>query len=169
MKITVVPAQVTTVEDRIVGNLGFSQMLLLIVPVFVSAGLYALLPPVMGNATYKYITMAVVAFFCALLAIRIRGKIIASWLVTILRYNLRAKYYLFNKNTAAMRAEYAAVPTKKSPTTAAKSKKKPSALPKLDAMEAAQLLAIIENPAAKLRFETTRKGALHVRLTEVEE
>ena len=42
-------------------------------------------------------------------------------------------------------------------------------LPKLDSMEAAQLLAVIENPAAKLRFETTRKGALHVRLTEVEE
>ena len=169
MKITVVPAQVTTVEDRIVGNLGFSQMLLLIVPVFFSAALYALLPPTMGNAAYKYMFMAVVAFFCALLAIRIRGKIIASWLVTILRYNLRAKYYLFNKNTAAMRAEYAPAPTKKSSATAAKSKKKSSTLPKLDAMEAAQLLAIIENPAAKLRFETTRKGALHVRLTEVEE
>lgn len=168
MKITVVPAQVTTVEDRIVGNLGFSQMLLLIVPVFASAGLFALLPPAMGNATYKYIIMAVVAFFCALLAIRIRGRIIASWLATILRYNLRAKYYLFNKNTAAMRAEYAHAQSKKSPTPAAKSKKKTTALPKLDAMEAAQLLAIIENPAAKLRFETTRKGALHVRLTEVE-
>lgn len=169
MKITVVPAQVTTVEDRIVGSLGFSQMLLLIVPVFVSAGLYVLLPPAMGNATYKYIVMAVVAFFCAILAIRIRGKIIASWLVTILRYNLRAKYYIFDKNTSAMRAEYTLAPTKKPSTAAAESKKSLSSQPKLDAMEAARLLAAIENPAAKLRFETTRKGGLHVRLTEVEE
>ena len=86
MKITVVPAQVTTVEDRIVGNLGFSQMLLLIVPVFVGAGLFAVLPPAMGGASYKYVIMAIIAFFCALLAIRIRGKILAAWLVTILRY-----------------------------------------------------------------------------------
>ncbi|OYW83791.1 hypothetical protein B7Z17_05135, partial [Candidatus Saccharibacteria bacterium 32-49-10] len=107
MKITVVPAQVTTVEDRIVGNLGFSQMLLLIVPVFVGAGLFAVLPPAMGSASYKYVIMAIIAFFCALLAIRIRGKILAAWLVTILRYNLRAKYYLFNKNSSAMRDVYA--------------------------------------------------------------
>ncbi len=169
MKITVVPAQVTTVEDRIVGSLGFSQMLLLIVPVFVSAALFAGLPPAMGNATYKYIVMGVIAFFCALLSIRIRGKIVAAWLVTILRYNLRAKYYLFNKNTSAMRDEYTPAPIQKPSTPAAKSQKKHSTLPKLDSMEAAQLLAVIENPAAKLRFETTRKGALHVRLTEVEE
>lgn len=169
MKVTVVPAQVTTVEDRIVGNLGFSQMLLLIVPVFVGAGLFAVLPPAMGSASYKYVIMAVIAFFCALLAIRIRGKILAAWLVTILRYNLRAKYYLFNKNTAAMRDEYAAAPTRQSDRPLVKSQKKRSTLPKLDSIEAAQLLAVIENPAAKLRFETTRKGALHVRLTEVEE
>ncbi len=169
MKITVVPAQVTTVEDRIVGSLGFSQMLLLIVPVFVSAALFAGLPPAMGNATYKYIVMGVIAFFCALLAIRIRGKIVAAWLVTILRYNLRAKYYLFNKNTSAMRDEFAPLPAKKSLENTAKSEKKRLVLPRLDAMEAAHLLATIENPAAKLRFETTRKGALHVRLTEVEE
>ncbi len=169
MKITVVPAQVTTVEDRIVGNLGFSQMLLLIVPVFVGAGLFAVLPPAMGSASYKYVIMAIIAFFCALLAIRIRGKILAAWLVTILRYNLRAKYYLFNKNTSAMRDEYTPASVQKPSKTVAKSQKKHSMLPKLDSMEAAQLLAVIENPAAKLRFETTRKGALHVRLTEVEE
>ena len=40
MKMTVVPAQVTTVEDRIIGNLGFSQILLLIVPVFAAAGIF---------------------------------------------------------------------------------------------------------------------------------
>ena len=169
MKVTVVPAQVTTVEDRIVGNLGFSQMLFLIVPIFVGAALFAVLPPAMGSAGYKFVIMAIIAFFCSLLAIRIRGKILAVWLVTILRYNLRAKYYLFNKNTSAMRDEYARVPPESLSPPPAESHKKHAALPRLNAMEAAQLLAVIENPAAKLRFETTRKGALHVRLTEVEE
>lgn len=90
MKVTVVPAQVTTVEDRIIGSLG-SQMLLLIIPIFVSAGLFALLPPFMESALYKYILMAILAFVCCVLAIRIKGKIIALWLVTILRYKYSAK------------------------------------------------------------------------------
>ena len=49
MKMTVVPAQVTTVEDRIIGSLGFSQILLLVIPIFVSAGVFALVPPFMGS------------------------------------------------------------------------------------------------------------------------
>lgn len=60
MRMTVVPAQITTVEDRIIGNLGFSQILLLIVPLFVSAGVFVLLPPFIGGAIYKYIIMAAV-------------------------------------------------------------------------------------------------------------
>lgn len=169
MKVTVVPAQVTTVEDRIVGNLGFSQMLLLITPVFVSAAIFALLPPMMGTALYKYIIMASILFVCALLAIRIRGKILAAWLVTIARYNVRPKYYLFNKNTPSMREEFAAIeePTKESTTESPDAKR--SLIPRLNELETAQLLAVIEHPAANLRFETTKKGTLHVRLTEIEE
>ena len=106
MKMTVVPAQVTTVEDRIIGNLGFSQILLLIVPVFTATGIFTLLPPFMGGALYKYVLMGVVALLFGLLSIRIKGKILASWLVTILRYNLRPKYYLFNKNVTTNREEY---------------------------------------------------------------
>lgn len=169
MKVTVVPAQVTTVEDRIVGNLGFSQMLLLIVPVFVSAALFAALPPVMGSAPYKFTVMGIMAFICALLAIRIRGKIVAAWLISILRYNLRPKYYLFNKNTTAMREDFTPGSMKKPASDKKRNPTKRALLPRLNDIEAAKILAVIENPAAQLRFETTRKGALHVRLTEVEE
>jgi hypothetical protein len=71
MKMTVVPAQVTTVEDRIIGSLGFSQILLLVVPIFISAALFAVLSPVMGSAVYKYIIMGIIALICCILAIRI--------------------------------------------------------------------------------------------------
>ena len=129
MKVTVVPAQVTTVEDRIIGNLGFSQVLLLIVPVFFGAGLFALLPPMMGGALYKYMTLAVLGFICAILSIRIKGRIIASWLTTILRYNLRPKYYLFNKNTVALRKEYPdATETSEAQTTQSDHEADPPAL-----------------------------------------
>ena len=101
MKTTVVPAQVTTVEDRIMGNLGLSQILLIILPVFIGAGLYALLPPNMVGSLYKYLIITVVSLVSFILAIRIRGKIVLLWILTIARYNLRPKYYIFNKNTQA--------------------------------------------------------------------
>ena len=169
MKVTVVPAQVTTVEDRIIGSLGFSQLLLLVIPVFFSAATFAILPPLMKPGVYKYIMMGIVALLCCTLAIRIKGKILALWLVVILRYNLRSKYYVFNKNTEAHREQYSAKQTEPE-ETAEKSKARHSiSVPKLEFHEAARVLATIDNPATNIRFETTKKGALYVRLTEVEE
>ena len=168
MKTTVVPAQVTTVEDRIVGNLSFSQMLFLIVPVFVSAAIFAVLPPLMGAAVYKYVIIGLVAISCGILAIRIKGQILAVWLVTVLRYNLRPKYYLFNKNVATLREDYPIQVIKNDQKDIPVKSGKRIILPKLDIPATTKVLAALENPAANVRFETTKKGALYVRFTEVE-
>jgi len=169
MKATVVPAQVTTVEDRIIGNLSFSQMLLVVVPVFASAALFAILPPFMGSAGYKYTVMGIMAALCCTLAVRIRGKILAAWLIMVLRYNLRPKHYLFNKNVLTLRENYSSKQEKvEEETVVVEKKPRPTRL-QLDRPVTAKLLATIENPAAKVRFETGKKGTLHVRLTEVEE
>ena len=170
MKMTVVPAQVTTVEDRIIGNLGFSQILLLIVPVFAAAGIFLLLPPFMGGSLYKYVLIGVVALLFGLLSIRIKDKILASWLVTILRYNLRPKYYLFNKNVTINREEYYSKIV--APEIKESTEKKPvkkSTLQQLDIPTTARILATIENPATNFRLETGKKGNLHVRFTEIED
>lgn len=170
MKMTVVPAQVTTVEDRIIGNLGFSQILLLIIPVFASAFIFGLFPPFMGGALYKYVLMGVVALLFGLLSIRIKGKILASWLVTILRYNLRPKYYLFNKNVTTNREEYySKIPTLEIKESTEKKLVKKSTLQQLDIPTTARILATIENPATNFRLETGKKGNLHVRFTEIED
>lgn len=169
MKITVVPAQVTTVEDRIIGNLGFSQMILLVIPIFFGGTLFAALPPVMNGSVYKYIAMGILAFTCCTLAIRIKGKIIATWLVTILRYNLRPKYYLFNKNTSSFRQDYPLVTEPKGDKKTREAESRQVPRPRLNTPEAARVLAVIASPAAKFRFETTKKGGLHVRLTEIED
>jgi len=168
MKVTVVPAQVTTVEDRIVGSLGFSQLVLIVSPVFLAAGLFVILPPFMGSAVYKFVIMCVLAFLCCVLAIRIKGKILAAWLIVILRYNLRPKYYLFNKNVTTLREDYPirhADEKDELPTVA----NRRSAHPRLSIPETAKVLATIENPASKIRFEAGKKGNLHVRFTEIEE
>lgn len=170
MKMTVVPAQVTTVEDRIIGNLGFSQILLLIIPVFASAFIFGLFPPFMGGALYKYVLMGVVALLFGLLSIRIKGKILASWLVTILRYNLRPKYYLFNKNVTTSREEYySKIPTPEIKESTEKKLVKKSTLQQLDIPTTARILATIENPATNFRLEAGKKGNLHVRFTEIED
>ena len=169
MKIAVVPAQVTTVEDRIMGSLSFSQMILLVAPVFVNAALFAILPPAMSSSVYKYVLMGIIVLISTVLAIRIKGKIIVLWLITILRYNLRPKYYLFNKNVVALREQYELKPEAQTPKTEPTKTEKTTILPKLNVPETVRILATIENPASKLRFETTKKGDLHVRLTEVKE
>lgn len=166
MKTTVVPAQVTTVEDRIIGKLGFSQIVLLMVPVFLRAGVFTLLPPVMNGALYKYVLMALSLIVCGILSIRVKGKIIALWLVTVLRYNLRPKYYLFNKNTTAFRDECKnASPEDEEfinqPT------EKPQKPEKLDDISTIKTCQIIDDPTVDVRFETDKKGGLHVRFTKV--
>lgn len=166
MKTTVVPAQVTTVEDRIIGKLGFSQIVLLMIPVFLSAGVFTLLPPVMNGALYKYTLMALSLTGCGVLSIRIKGKIIALWLVTALRYNLRPKYYLFDKNSTAFRDEYksTSLEDEESINQPTEKLQKPE---KLDDISTIKTRQIIDDPTANVRFETDKKGGLHVRFTKV--
>ena len=170
MKMTVVPAHVTTVEDRIIGNLGFSQILLLIIPVFASAFIFGLFPPFMGGALYKYIIMASVALLFCILAIRIKGKIVANWIITISRYNIRPRYYLYNKNVITHREEYPAkTDNQESQKITEDRPKKKLNLQQLDIPTTARLLATIENPSANFRIEPGKKGNLHVRFTEIED
>lgn len=169
MRTTAVPAQVTTVEDRIMGNLGFSQLVLFILPIFVGAGLFVILPPMMHGSLYKYVVMVVIATISSILAIRIKGKIVLLWLITIVRYNVRPKYYVFQKSTAAHREEYRIQKADAPEEVRITDKAKVSELPKLAFHDAAYVLETINKPGSNLRFEMTKKGGLHVRLTEVED
>lgn len=103
MKTTIVPAQVTTVEDKIAGNLSFTQLLLLTTPVFLGGGVFILVPPIFGYTVFKLIVATTLAFICMTLAIRVRGKILAQWISVIVRYRLRPQHYLFNKNDIYLR------------------------------------------------------------------
>lgn len=168
MKVTVVPAQVTTVEDKIMGNIGLSQLLLFIAPVFIGGGCYIFLPPFSDFHPYKYVLIGIVAILCVLLAVRIKGKLIASWIVVLLRYNLRPRLYVFNKNTTMFRENYDGV----IPTEEVATKEEAEThhhLPKLDFHAAAKVHDLLDNPERRLRFESTKKGGLYVRLTEIEE
>mgnify|MGYP001571257725 CR=1 FL=1 len=109
MKQTVVPAQVTTVEDRIVGNLGISQMVLLALPVLTAGIVFTVLPPALHIALYKLLFLVLFAVLCATLAIRVKGKIVLFWIIVRVRYNLRPQYSVFNKIVPTMRGATMAV------------------------------------------------------------
>jgi len=168
MKVTVVPAQVTTVEDRIMGNLSMQQVILLAVPVFGGSMLFAALPPFMGGAMYKYIMLGLLALICVVLSIRIKSKILLLWAVTILKYNLRPAHYVFDKNTLSNR-EVIDVVKEEAKKAIVEDKPTRQIIPNLSPTDAARIMSLIDDPASKLRFETNRKGGLYVRITEIKE
>lgn len=163
MKSTIVPAQVTTVEDKITGNLNFAQMLLLTTPVFLSGAIFAFIPPFMSLRSYKLIVCAVVAVICVLLSIRIKGKIVLVWVGIIGRYNARPRWHVFNKNDLYLRPLPLEPPKEaKTKETANKSQKQMITSLSVDKLIQAERLA------ERLEFQTTKKGGLRVRIQESE-
>lgn len=168
MRVSVVPAQVTTVEDRIIGCLGFMQILILVSAILCGAGVFVVLPPMMGEAWYKYGIIAAVLVVGSTLSIRVRGVILAHWVSIIVRYNQRPMYYVADKNTTAYRQrdkdkdDQAHMPVHTSPGTV--SRHQPVLL---DASARAKARAVIDDPAAHIRIATDTKGGVHVRITQV--
>lgn len=167
MRSTVVPAQVTTVEDRIAGSLGLSQLLLLTVPVFGGSALFVILPPFFSYAVYKVVIIVCFAVLCGLLAIRIKGKILLQWLIAIIRYNSRPRYYVYDKNDAHMRDITRKVKTEETEEKIEPKKTILQKLPQLSTAELVKIEDIIANPQANLYYTTNRKGELSVHITEI--
>lgn len=122
MRTTIIPAQITTVEDKIAGSLNFAQILLMMIPVLWGTLVYAVFSPIMKLAPYKISLVLLVTAISLVLALRIKDKIVAEWIGILLRYKLRPKFYIFNKNDLAERTvdlpfepvlSYKKVPVKK--------------------------------------------------------
>lgn len=167
MRSTVVPAQITTVEDKIMGNIGMSQLILLTVPIFGGSALFMLLPPFFGYSLYKIVLITVLTALCGALAIRIKGRVVLFWCVALLRYNLRPRYYVFNKNNSHLR-ETAPILKEEKVAEPIKVKKARTALPRLSTADLVKVEGLITNPQANLHFKTNRKGELYVHITEVQ-
>jgi hypothetical protein len=99
MKTAIVPAQVTSIEDLIVANLSLTQIILLIVPVFMAVFVFAGLPPVMHLKPYKLVVLILLSLPEATLAIRIRGQLVLKWLAVLLAYQIRPRVYLLSQRS----------------------------------------------------------------------
>ena len=98
MRSTVIPAQITTVEDKIAGNFNLAQILLMMAPVLIATLLYTIIPTHMSFGKGKIIFTIISAVVFLTLAIRVKSKIIGEWLVVWLRFKLRPEIYVFDKN-----------------------------------------------------------------------
>ena len=170
MRVSVVPAQVTTVEDRIIGCLGFMQILILVSAILCGAGVFVMLPPMMGEAWYKYGIIAAVLTVGSIVSIRVRGVVLAHWVGIIVRYNQRPMYYVADKNTTAYRQRdkdkdnQAHMPLHTHASSGTASRHQPV---HLDVSARAKARAVIDDPAAHIRIATDTKGGVHVRITQV--
>jgi hypothetical protein len=168
MRTTVVPAQVTTVEDKIAGNFSLLQVMLLTAPIFGGSALFVVLPPFFTYALYKAILVGIAVAFCAVLAIRIKGKVLLSWLLILTRYYYRPRYYVYRKNDPYGREIVALIApsiTAAITDTLKKRTERAEAKP-LSTTDLVAIEALVTDPNAHVHFKTNRKGELYVHLTE---
>lgn len=166
MRTTIVPAQITSVEDKIAGSLSFSQLLLLITPLFLSVAMYVLLPPFAGFHIYKVAIASVITIICLLMAIRIKGRLIAEWFAIRLRYNARPLHYVFDKNSS-----YGRQTIKKTAQPKQAEVKEVTERPVfrplvLQPKEHLAYDAVASNAKADVQFIVNKKGGLRVRIKE---
>ena len=164
MRTTVIPAQITTVEDKIAGNLSFMQVFILMIPVFFSTLIYVMFIPVMKLEIYKVILMSISLLTCSVLAFRFKGKIVLNWLIILITYNLRPKYYVFNKNDIFQRDIVLDIKQNLTKTIKLKtSKTKHKSLVK----DIKQIEKYLKNEKYGLTVKPNKKGGFYVAYNEI--
>jgi hypothetical protein len=167
MRSSIVPAQITTVEDKVMGSLSLAQLLLLSSPIFIGSLIYFVFPPSLTGALYKTILTAIGTVILWALAIRFKGRLLIEWAITIGRYNRRPRYNVNDKNDLCLREL-------ESQPDASRAPEKPEydheeayvPAPMISLAEAVFLEKIITNPKANLHFKTDRRGELRVHINE---
>jgi len=165
MKNTVIPAQITTVEDKIAGNLNLTQIMLLMLPVFSGIVFYAMIFPQMKISITKIILESIIFIVSSVLAIRVKGKLIVNWLIVILKFNLRPKYYLFDKNDSYLREIYLPVFKSKKVVKTNKVKVTKKSIRVTDEIETHKLNNLIKNQS--ISYKLDKGGAINVAFEQV--
>ena len=167
MKTAIVPAQITTIEDKITGNLSLSQLVLLATPAFIAAAIYIVLPPNLKFVGYKLALVAVSSIVISSLAVRIRGKLVLHWLLAMARFNLRPRYYVFNKNDLHLRLKEAAVKASEPEQPSTAKQADTTSIHDISTADRVSIESLLANPNATMHFKSDKRGGLHVVITEV--
>jgi len=157
MKSTVVPAQITTVEDRIAGSLTFIQIILLVFSLIIGTAFYGLISPKLHLSTIKTVLMTLQFVIFGTLALRYKGRILADWLVIYLRYKARPRVYIYTKNDSLSREPLISI----IPAMEEKQKVK-VAVKKKSKKNITADYPIFENSGSIVSIKPSKKGGLDV-------
>ncbi len=160
MKTTVIPAQITTVEDKIAGNLNLTQIILLLSSLFVGTFVYTVLPNKMQFTAYKIPLIIFEFALFAGLSIRIKGRIVLQWLIVLIRYWMRPRIYIFNKNELYLRKVESR--NKKSDKSALSFSKQKTKAKKESKNTLSEILTLLSDKQKKFGFKLGKKGKLNL-------
>lgn len=161
-----IPAQITTVEDRIAGNLNLTQIVLLMIPIFCLMVVYAILPKVMQLSLYKIPFVVLVTIICLTLALRIKGKVVLHWLVVLFKYNVRPRYYIYDKNESYLRDIVLPVLKVRQSKASAKVVEVEKSKVKMPFIDLVHLDQLVSDPALSFSFKPRREGGLNVAIEQ---
>jgi hypothetical protein len=167
MRVSIVPAQITTVEDKIAGNVSVQQAMLLGIPILFGFIIALLFPPSGQFVAYKIAIVLGLFVICGSLAIRIKDRIVAQWLKLFVIYSARPLYYVSDKNSNYLRDTE---PIEAASEEAVESQpiKKPIITPSnISPKEFVRLEQFAADVRAGIKYEVGKKGELNVRVTEV--
>lgn len=167
MRTRVIPAQITTVEDKIAGNLSVNQVLILLTPVVLSSIVFMLLPPVMTFVHYKLVIAILLMLGCSILAIRIKERIVLQWLLVIGRYQKRPTYYVFSKTDTLHRPQYTIQETLNLDTHASATAKTGHISQTINIKDTLRLDDWLITHGLELRYQTQKNGGLNVAVEKV--
>ena len=167
MRVSIVPAQITTVEDKIAGNVSVQQAALLGIPILLGFIIALVFPPSGQFVAYKIAIVLGLFIVCGSLAIRVKDRIVAQWLKLFAVYCARPLHYIYDKNSTYLRTDEVDavvldVVDEQQPT------KKPALITHtISSKEFVRLEQFATDTRAGMRFEVGKKGELNVRITEV--
>lgn len=167
MRTTVIPAQITTVEDKIAGNLNFTQILLLLSALMTDTFIYAVLPQGLHFTMYKLPLMAAATLLCLILSLRIKGRVVLSWLLLLSLYYLRPGFYIFNKNDPFSRKGIIFAFDSEKPDRIKAVKTRMAKDKSLSLADLIKTRAVPANFRPGFNFKFNRKGGLDVSISEI--
>lgn len=165
MKRSIVPAQITTVEDRVLGNLTPYQAGLISLPLIFGVLFYVALPPHFHFKLYKLCLIVGLELIGAILSIRVNDQMLIFWLIIRLRYNVRPRFYVYNKNDAYLRDIPDLSPVEAQQKAAANDAQ-PVKAQGVAVQDAVRIEELMSDKRVNVRFKT-KNGRLHVVANEV--
>lgn len=166
MRTTTVPAEMTSVEDRIVGSLTLRQLVLLMAPLFIGAIIFCVLPPKIKIDPYKLVVWLSISIPLVVLAVRIKGSLVLDWFILLYAYGSRAKTYVADKNSSIARSPVFRTKAKTTPLTVPLAQTPKPSPPTIIPTYTTALEEILNDPRKQITFIHSRKGALHVRINQ---